>query len=165
MTSTNQIRSTRWYVRQLAAGTCGAIICGVLFGLLGDIVRQTMLGAFVGVMIGALLGCGLLSGYIGSFSMWIIGFAIFGAFVGPGCDFDAPGSAIIGSLLGAYFWWLKWHGLLMLIGGLVGLNLGVTLDKSGSLGTLGIIVGVLTGLALGRLVLPTSVKRRSKQSS
>jgi hypothetical protein len=165
MTSTRQIHLTRRLVRQLLAGSCGAIICGFLFGLLGDISQQRILGVFVGVIIGAFLGCGLLSGYVGSFSMWTIGFAILGAFIGPGCDFYGPSPAIIGAALGAYFWLLKWHGLFMLVGGLAGLNLGATLDRGGSLGTLGMFVGVLTGLALGRLLLPTSLKRRNTQSS
>jgi hypothetical protein len=165
MAGTNQFCTSRLLFRQLLAGACGAIICGFLFGLLGDFSQQRTLGTLAGVIVGAFLGCGIISGYLGSFSIWIVGFAILGAFVGPGCDFYGPTPAIVGAAFGAYFWLLKWYGLFMLVGGIVGLNLGVAFGPGNALGMLGMVVGVLTGLACGRLIQPTVLIRPSPRAS
>jgi hypothetical protein len=160
MIQTNSIYSKRWLAGQLLAAICGAVICGLLFGFLGGMSRQPAIGTAVGALVGAFLGCGLLNGIVGSFTLWIIGFAVLGAIVGPGCDFDAPGSALIGATLGAYFWLLKLCGLFILVGALAGLNLGVTIDSAGPLGTLGMLFGGLLGLALGRNLIATKSKPR-----
>ena len=146
--------SSRWLASQLFAASGGAGICALLFGTLGSMSRQTTLGASIGAIVGAFLGCGLLNGLFGSFVVWVVGSCMLGALLGPAIDADPVSSALVGAGFGVYFAITKWRGLLMLIGGILGLNIGATLGISSPSGMLGLSVGALFGFVVGYAISP-----------
>ncbi|MCL4203179.1 MAG: hypothetical protein KJ000_11815 [Pirellulaceae bacterium] len=124
----------------------GAVLLAPPFGYLGStadramlgidaVGSRTIIGTAAGAMIGAVLGCGLLNGFVGSLVLWIVGFAVFFAMVGPGCDADPVSSTLVGAALGLFLGLTKWRGLAILmamllainIAGLVGLGLATVL--------------------------------------
>lgn len=91
----------------------GAAICALpffYFGTMADeatlgpdrIGIRTVLGTIAGAGIGGFLIWGLMNGFIGDMVVWIVGFAIAGALVGPGCDADPVSSALAGALFGFF---------------------------------------------------------------
>lgn len=130
-------RGNRFAIRlacQLLAVIGGAAIFTPLLGYLGSTADRAMLGTDAmgsrtivgigaGAIIGAVLGCGLLNGFIGSLVIWIVGFAVFFAMVGPGCDADPVSSALVGAALGLFLGLTKWRGLAILVAMLLAINI------------------------------------------
>lgn len=156
--------SGRWLAKQIFAALCGAILCALLFGFLGAISHQASLGASIGALVGAFLGCGLLTGVLGSFVVWVVGFCILGAILGPGIDADPVSSALVGAGFGVFFAITKWRGLLVLMGGVLGLNIAAAISHSGPSGILGMGVGALIGFGIGHAISPLKLDERTSGS-
>lgn len=113
--------------KKSARMTCIAagILAGrTLFAVVGAITERAVWGGMSGAAIGAVVGWGWCSRLISPAIAWICCFAVAGAFIGPGCDADALSSALWFVAIGAFIGYLRWQGLIILVGGLVAVNLG-----------------------------------------
>ena len=85
---------------------------------------------------------------IGWIAIWTSAFAVAGGILGPGCDADAGPSALAGAGIGAFVGATGWRGAGMLLGLLIGVNVGAY--STGDLGGwFGIIFGAIGGWCLG----------------
>lgn len=113
--------------KKSARMTCiaaGVLAGATLFTIVGAITERAVWGGMSGAVIGALVGWGWCSRLISPAIAWICCFAVAGAFIGPGCDADALSSALWFGAIGAIIGYLRWQGLIILVGGLVAVNLG-----------------------------------------
>lgn len=134
-------------VGQVVATLFGAVIWGGLFAILGAITQQPFKGAVAGSAVGAVIGFGFAKGRIGPVIPCMSAFAFVGAFLGPGCDADALSSALSGAAIGALLGATKLRGLLALIGGLIGVNVGAA--GGGASGLIGLAAGAGFGWWIG----------------
>lgn len=143
---------------QLFAALGGAAIGAALllfFGVWGDSTKsvtpvygtRAIVGGVSGAVLGAIVGCGLLNGFISSFLIWTVGFAMGAAVLGPGCDADPVSSAVWGTMLGAFCGLTKGRGCLIVIGALLGLNLGAVIGSPAAI--IGLFLGALLGVLGG----------------
>lgn len=150
--ATNQLSGRRQIktdviIYSIAIGT-------VLFGIVGSMSERTMLGVVAGSAIGLLLGICWSMRPIGWITVWTTVFAVGGGVLGPACDAGAIESALAGAVIGAFIGCTGWRGLTMLVGGMIGVNVGAAGGES--LMIPGVAVGALIGWFVGDLLKPRS---------
>jgi len=139
------IRPAMW--KFALAMICGGVIWASSFAAAGAISGRAVTGAIVGASIGPFIGCAYAKKLVGPVVLWVTAFALLGAMVGPGADADACSSAVAGGAIGALLGYTGLRGLFMVIGALLGVNLGA--PGGDTAGFVGLGVGALLGWYVG----------------
>ena len=106
-------------------------------------------------------GYGFTKNWIGGVVLWVTGFAVLGAMLGPGCDADPCSSAVVASVIGGVLGWFGWTGVAMLVFGLLGFFLG-GLAGEGVGAIVGLVLGAVSGWFAVRFDRRTTAKEQLK---
>lgn len=131
---------------QIIAVICGAIIWGLFFAVAGHFTDRALIAAVTGAILGAIIGYGFAKKVFGGVVVWITVFAFLGMVMGPGCDAHPLPSALGGAALGAFFGFTGWYGVSIVIGALIGVNLGA--GSSGFFAFISLGMGAFFGWAI-----------------
>ncbi len=129
----------------------------VLFGLLGSLSNLTIVGGCIGFVTGSVIGWLRVTSQIGTAIYFILWFATAGAFFGPTVDADALPSALCFAVVGAWFGFLRLHGILSYFGIFLGFCGGALLSPIGAF--LGSVFGFFIGWKTASLLVARGIYR------